>query len=182
MALTDLRTARLRLRLITPAILTDQFRNSNEADFRKVFDVDTAGYERYRGMVEKGMETDRISLLFFLLIETETGRTIGQCGFHNWNQFHDRAEVFYLLHHDADKGKGYMKEALETVLNYGFREMNLHRIEAFVKPGNVPSEKLLLHFGFRKEGTAKEHYLVDGVYEDSDSYGLLVTNWDGNAT
>ncbi len=175
MQLNDLTTPRLRLRPITPAILTEQFRNLSELAFRKVFDVDSAGYERYRGMVEKGMETDRLSLLFFLLIESETGRTIGQCGFHSWNRFHDRAEVFYMLHHDTDKGKGYMKEALETVLAYGFEELKLHRIEAFVKPGNIPSEKLLLHFGFRNEGTAREHYLVDGIYEDSDCYALLAT-------
>lgn len=168
-----LSTRRLSLRLITPAILADLFQNESEASFREIFGSDEAGYERYRNMVEKGLETDRISVRFFLLIETESGRTLGQCGFHNWNRFHDRGEVFYFLLQDEDKGKGYMKEALEPILQYGFEEMKLHRIEAFVAPWNEPSIRLLDHFGFQKEGLAREHYLVNGNYEDSVMYSLL---------
>ncbi len=122
------------------------------------------------------METDRLSLLVFLLVEKESGRTIGQCGYHTWNRLHDRAEVFYLLSDDGDKRKGYMKEALAAVLQYGFREMRLNRIEAFVADYNEPSVRLLHHYGFRKEGTARGHYLVDGVYEDSDFYALLAAD------
>ncbi len=168
-----LHTRRLSLRLITPATLTDLFRNESEASFREIFGADEAWYERYKGMVKKGMETDRISVRFFLLIETETGRSIGQCGFHNWNRFHDRAELFYFLFQDEDKGRGYMKEALELVLRYGFEEMNLHRMEAFIAPWNEPSTRLINHFQFQKEGLARGHYLVNGKYEDSVMYARL---------
>ncbi len=173
---TTLQTNRLWLRPMTPATITDLFRSQSEADFRKLFATNEKDYEKYRNMVEQGMETDRLSLLVFLLIEKESGRTIGQCGYHTWNRLHDRAEVFYGLSNDADKRKGYMKEALKAVLEYGFGEMNLNRIEAFVADYNEPSVRLLRHSGFRKEGTARGHYLVDGVYEDSDFYALLATD------
>lgn len=168
-----LQTRRLALRCMTPAHISSLFRSQSPVDFMRLFAAGEKDYEKYREMVGKGMETDRLSLLIFLLIERETGRTLGQCGFHTWNRFHDRAEVFYMLSSDSDKGHGYMKEALTAVLQYGFTEMNLHRIEAFVAPGNEPSVRLLRHFRFQKEGTAREHYLVDGVYEDSDFYALL---------
>ena len=51
--------------------------------------------------------------------------------------------------------------------------MKLHRIEALVADWNIASVKLLLKNNFIKEGTLKEHYLVDGVFEDSDCYALI---------
>lgn len=168
-----LQTRRLLLRCMTPAHIAALFQSQSQADFMGLFAAGEKDYEKYRQMVEKGMETDRLSLLVFLLIERETNRTIGQCGFHNWNRLHDRAEVFYGLRNESDKGMGYMKEALAAVLPYGFKEMKLNRIEAFVASYNEPSVRLLKHYGFQKEGTARGHYLVDGVYEDSDFYALL---------
>jgi ribosomal-protein-alanine N-acetyltransferase len=48
-------------------------------------------------MHEKGMETHRISLLYFLLFDKETQMCIGECGFHTWKKTHRRAELFYSL-------------------------------------------------------------------------------------
>ena len=35
---------------------------------------------------------------------------------------------------DVDKQKGFMTEALEAVLDFGFKELHLHRIQALVYP------------------------------------------------
>ena len=66
-----------------------------------------------------------------------------------------------------------MKEALQWAVHYGFNTMNLHRIEAFVGRNNTPSLKLLNGLGFQYEGTLREHYMVNGVPDDSLVYGLL---------
>lgn len=70
-----------------------------------------------------------------------------------------------------------MTEALREVLNYGFSELKLHRIEALVAESNIPSIRLLKRFGFTKEGTMREDYVVNGVSEDSDCYSLLKWEW-----
>lgn len=68
-----------------------------------------------------------------------------------------------------------MTEAMETILKYGFDEMNLHRIEGYVAEYNTASIKLLEKFDFQKEGVMREHYFVDGKAENSVVYALLKT-------
>lgn len=46
------------------------------------------------------------------------------------------------------QGRGIMSEAIPLVLQYGFQEMDLHRIEAEVHPQNIPSIALLEKYGF----------------------------------
>ena len=50
-----------------------------------------------------------------------------------------------------------MTEALEAIIDLGFREMNLNRIDAVVMPGNSASIKLLEKLGFWNEGLLKEY-------------------------
>ena len=60
------------------------------------------------------------------------------------------------------KKKGLMTEALKAVLNYGFTELKLHRIEALIDAQNEPSLKLLLRYGFSKEGQCAKTILLMG--------------------
>lgn len=124
------------------------------------------------------METDRLSMFYFLLHEKDTNRILGECGFHTWNKTHKRAELFYSLRNEEDKRKGLMKEALATVLAFGFTELDLHRVAALVASYNTPSIRLLEHYGFTKEGTLREDYVVEGRSEDSDCYSLLKWEWE----
>ena len=62
------------------------------------------------------------------------------------------AEIGYMLHKEL-QGKGLMQEALETTLEYGFRVMNIHSVEANVNTANAASMKLLEKNGFQKESS-----------------------------
>ncbi len=171
-------TSRLILKIITPALIHELFRTKSKEEILQFFGFDETGFNHFKEMNDKGMETHRLSLFFFLLINKQTNLPIGECGFHTWNKSHSRAELFYNLFNDSDKQKGYMTEALQEVLNFGFTELNLHRIQALVADWNIPSIKLLLHFGFTKEGTMREDYVVNGKNEDSVCYSLLKWEWE----
>ena len=173
----EIDTQRLRLKSITPAFIHQMFDTKSREEIISYFGFDEAGFELYKDMHKKGMETHRISLFVFLLVEKETGLPIGECGFHTWNKTHNRTEVFYNMRNDSHKQKGYMTEALEAVLKFGFTELKLHRIEALIAADNEPSLKLLLRYGFSKEGTMREDYFVNGTNEDSDCYSLLKWEW-----
>lgn len=176
--LQEFETNRLLLRCITPFDIHELFKSCSRNEIIAFFGTNHQGYEKYKEMHEKGMETDRISLLFFLLTEKETGLPIGECGFHTWNRFHDRAELFYHLLNDECKRKGFMSEALSSVIEYGFAVMNLNRIQAMVAEENTASLKLLIKNGFLKEGTSRQDYLVNGIYENSECYSLLKSEWN----
>lgn len=177
---TEISTQRLVLTSITPVLIQELFRTKSQQEIKLFFGVDEAGYAHFKEMNEKGMETHRFSLYFFLLTEKHSREPIGDCGFHTWNTKHNRAELFYSLRKNEHKRKGFMTEALKPVLEFGFTKLNLHRIEALVAEWNTPSVKLLQRFGFTKEGTMREDYLENGKHGDSDCYSLLKWEWEKN--
>jgi len=70
-----------------------------------------------------------------------------------------------------------MTEALEAILRFGFREIELNRIQAVVMPGNVGSEGLLKKLGFRREGLLREYENWGNKgYVDVTMFSLL--RWD----
>lgn len=173
----DLTTERFILEALTPAKIHKLFETRSKEEIKTFLGCDDASFERYQLMHERGMETNSYSHYFFLILDKETRTPMGECGFHTWDRRHCRAELFYLLRKDEFKGKGCMKEVLKTVLEFGFKEMKLHRIKALVADWNEPSVRLLKHFGFTFEGTLREDYLVDGKFESSDCYSLLVNEF-----
>jgi len=124
-----------------------------------------------------GLSSYNKKFVHFFLLHPESNEVIGWCGYHIWYTDHDRAEIGYTFFNDEFKNKGFMTEVLAWVLNYGFKEMNLHRVEAFVGTDNVASLKLLDKFGFKKEGHAKEHSDTNNCFEDSLLFALLAQDF-----
>lgn len=175
-----LHTKRLKLRVVTPEVYSHVF-SLKESEVMDFFGFSTKDeFEKEKARFENGLRTHNKTFLYFQLIEVESETIIGWCGYHTWYTDHDRAEIGYGMNSDEFKRKGFMSEALTPIIEYGFKEMNLHRIEAFASPDNVASIKLLLQNSFEKEGLLKEHYLKEGVYEDSAVYALLRPNTSAN--
>ena len=99
-------------------------------------------------------------------------RLIGNVCFWRIQKEHYRAEIGYTLHPDWH-GKGIMQEAIIAVLDYGFKIMGLHSVEANVNPENIASIKSLERTGFVREAYFKENYYYDGKFLDSAIYSLI---------
>lgn len=100
---------------------------------------------------------------------------IGTGGFWRLVKDHFRAEIGYDLSVQHWR-KGVMNEALTSIINYGFNELNLHTIEANVDPENIASIKLLEKLQFKKEGHTRESYYFDGKYTDTAIYCIVNPN------
>ena len=72
-----------------------------------------------------------------------TRKIIGSVSFHRIEKENSRAELGYMLHPDY-WGKGIVTEAVKAILDYGFRELKFHSIEAIIDPENTASENVLL--------------------------------------
>lgn len=177
---TELNTLRLKLYPITPTIIKDLFKHNSKQKIMQLLGCDDDGYLRYQEMLDKGMETNRISFYYFIIIDKETNVSMGECGFHSWNAAHKRAEVFYVLNKDEFKNRGFISEVLPVIIEYGYSTLGLHRIEALIADDNIPSKKLLEKNKFFREGIVREDYVVNGVSEDSICYSLLKPEWNTN--
>jgi len=74
-------------------------------------------------------------------------------------------------------GRGYGKESLRLLLDYCFRDLDLHRVSAESFEYNTAWRDLLKAVGFVKEGTAREYLYRDEKYWDKERYALLVDEY-----
>ncbi len=113
----------------------------------------------------------------FAIEVSETGAMIGNVNMHKFFDQNRRCELGYALA-SSHWGHGYAAEALEAALDYGFRVLDLNRVEADIDPANTASARLLEKLGFRKEGYMPERWFVHGQMADTVFYGLLRRYWD----
>jgi ribosomal-protein-alanine N-acetyltransferase len=138
----------------------------SEEDYLKEEDKHNNGYSSYNR-----------SFMLFLLTDKESGNIIGRCGLHSWNTEHKRAEIGYVIADESYKRKGLMSEAVKAIIDYGFKKMNLNRIEALVGIGNAPSLRLMEKYDFKKEGLLRQHFHVSGTYEDAVLFSKLYSEY-----
>ena len=70
-------------------------------------------------------------------------------------------------------GRGYMTDALRTLVTFAFRTLHLHRLEAATQPQNAASIRVLERNGFVREGFAKGYLKIDGAWRDHLLFGLV---------
>lgn len=71
--------------------------------------------------------------------------------------------------------QGYAYEGLSLLIDYLFREMHIHKIQAEIDSRNFASQALFEKLGFSKEAHLKEHYFDAryGKWFDEYLYALL---------
>lgn len=99
-------------------------------------------------------------------------KLIGIIGHYRIKPEHYRAEIGYMLHPEFH-GKGYVTEAIEKVVAFGFNNMKLHSIEAIIDPENSASAKVLEKNGFVKEAHLRENEYYNGKFLDTVIYSIL---------
>ncbi len=103
----------------------------------------------------------------------ENGKLIGAIDLFNFDQLTENCEVGYLMGYQW-WNKGYGTEALKTVIEFGFRDMNIHKISAAHNTDNPASGRIMEKVGMEHEGTIK-HMIRNAKnhYKDCAVYGLL---------
>ncbi|MBS4207093.1 GNAT family protein [Bacillus sp. FJAT-50079] len=109
----------------------------------------------------------------------DQGEVIGSCGFLNMVSQHHRSEIGIELSREY-WGNGVASEAFAAVINYGFEQMNLQRIEALIEPPNIPSQKLAERQGFTREGLLRSYEFTCGKFDDLYMYSLLKQEFNLN--
>lgn len=74
-------------------------------------------------------------------------------------------------------GRGYATDAVRTLMDFGFRELKLHRISAAMGPDNTASIAIVGRLGMTYEGRIRDHVYTNGQWRDSLLYSVLANEW-----
>jgi RimJ/RimL family protein N-acetyltransferase len=93
-----------------------------------------------------------------------------------WLPGHRQGEVGWTLA-PAARGKGYGTEAAQAMLQLGFEELGLHRIEARLDERNQPSASLCCRLGMRLEARHVDKWHYKGQWATELIYAILADEW-----
>jgi ribosomal-protein-alanine N-acetyltransferase len=119
---------------------------------------------------------ERRDSLDWLIADRLDDRAIGSCTLYRFDARHRCAEIGYALHPHR-WGRGLAKEAVALALDWGFRHLGLHRIEADIDPRNQASRRLLAGLGFTREDLIRQRLLADGSAIGSEILSLSASDW-----
>lgn len=168
-----LHTARLLLRQILPEDIHPIHKGLSQPDVIKHFGVSFLTLHATQEQMD----------WYANMIKNDTGRCwaissldnqifYGVCTLNFWKKEHRKAETGYWIFPEY-WGQGIVPEAMAKVFEYGFTEMNLHRIAAEVEEDNTASIAVLKKLGFTYEGTMKGCEMKEGRFINLDVYARI---------
>jgi RimJ/RimL family protein N-acetyltransferase len=116
--------------------------------------------------------------VIFSIRHRVSDKIIGILGFDDIQWNNGTATLFIGIGDKEHKGKGFGKQALNMLLDFGFYELNLHRIQLSVIAYNHRAISLYEGMGFVKEGAYREFVNRGGSRADLNLYGLLKREWE----
>ena len=117
----------------------------------------------------------------FTITFPDDGQVIGNCGIRRKPESDWEADIGYELAPEY-WGRGYATEAALAIINFGFRELKLHRISSWCIADNAASVRVLERVGLRVEGRLRENEYFKGRWWDTLLYGLLEGEWSSSST
>lgn len=174
-----LQTERLSLRPMHPIDAEDMFDYAKRPEVTKYLlwrEHEDIGYTRdYLNYI-----SNRYALGNFYdwaVIEHESRKMIGTCGFTKIDTANNSAEIGYVLNPDFHR-KGFGKEAVKRILKFGFEELGFNRIEARFMQGNEASLALMKSVGMTFEGYFRDLMFVKGEYKTIGVSSILIDEYE----
>ncbi|GAA3574010.1 GNAT family N-acetyltransferase [Snuella lapsa] len=146
----EIRTGRLLLRRLRPSDwqMISFLRSDNKVNefVKRPRAESKAKALKFIAMINAGVDCQ--NHYYWVITEKDRNKMIGSICLWNFSKAKTIAEVGYDLAPEF-QGKGIMSESLQSILSFGFKELNLKAVEAFTHKRNMPSRALLESNGFK---------------------------------
>lgn len=113
----------------------------------------------------------------FIIALPDDSRALGEVVINEIDRDNNSANIRIALFDEADLGKGYGTDAMRLMVNYGFRQLGLHRIELGVYAFNPRAIRSYEKVGFRVEGRLRDALYWEGDYVDMIIMSILAHEW-----
>jgi RimJ/RimL family protein N-acetyltransferase len=118
----------------------------------------------------------------FAIVTKDGDRLIGSTGLHQIDARTRSATFGLLIGEVAYQNRGFGSEATRLAIKYGFRELNLNRIQLGVLASNWRAIRAYQKAGFVHEGCLRQAQYGQGEYVDEYRFAILREEWDALAT
>lgn len=116
----------------------------------------------------------------FNIIDLNENKLIGTIGLEHFNWI-CRSAVLGIFIGDKDyRGNGYGTEAINIMLEYGFKYLNLHSIRLDLLSVNERAHRCYLKCGFKDTGCSREEVFLNGKYYDKLHMDILENEFVGD--
>ncbi len=116
----------------------------------------------------------------FDIIELKDNKLIGVISLENFNWI-ERSAVLGIFIGDRDfRNNGYGAEAINLLLEYGFKYLNLHSIRLELLSINERAHKCYSKCGFKDTGCNREQVFLNGKYYDKLHMDILENEFKGD--
>jgi len=116
------------------------------------------------------------------IIETLEGVAIGEIVYEHLSTKDRNAELGIQIGEKDYWEKGYGTDAVMTLLNYLFNELQLHKVYLWTQSYNTRAQRCYEKCGFVREGVHRESAFVKGEYYDGLFMGILRREFDQRAS
>lgn len=137
--------------------------------------LETRFFPRSLQNIEQHVQTldGKADEVFFAICVKEGDQHIGNIKIGPINWVHRFADISLLIGDKNYWGKGMATEAIQLITDFGFRQLNLHKLKAGCYAKNEGSKKAFLKAGYVVEGTLRQHFFSNGIYQDAYQLGIL---------
>lgn len=175
-SLPVLTTERLKLRAVTLDDAEAMFTyGSNENVTKYVLWNTHETLEDSKEFIEMALETYKMHPFYHWGIEYE-GKFIGTIDYVMIHQHNKVGEIGYVLAEEY-WNKGIVTEAAKKVIDFGFKELQLVRVQARCVVENTGSSRVMEKCGMIYEGTLRKALYMKGSHRDVKMYAVTDEYW-----
>jgi RimJ/RimL family protein N-acetyltransferase len=152
-------------------MLTGSVSNDNEA--KEIMDEDEK-IKVSNWYKSRNDQSDRLDLAIAL---KDSKQIIGEVVFNEFDDCSNNVN-FRVLMSQSYRNQGLGSEAIQLFIQYGFEQLNLHKISLEVFSFNPRAEHVYTKVGFKLEGIKREDFKYNDKYIDTKIFGLLKSEYD----
>ncbi len=97
---------------------------------------------------------------------------VGVISYNNFNKSNKRTEIGYWVSKDL-QGRGIITRSVSALVEHGFNNLDLNRIQICCATANIPSQKIPERLGFLREGICRKAEVLYGDTVDHFIYSLI---------
>ena len=116
----------------------------------------------------------------FVIVTIEENKMIGTVSLESINHINRCATLGIFIGNKDFRSKGYGTEAIQLILEYGFKYLNLKNIKLDLMEFNEGALKCYKKCGFKECGIVRKAKYLNGKYQDIMHMDILAEEFKGN--